>query len=62
MIQLASIVFSHATLESDETRRVNKNMKLLMDGLIFMAKSDISDFAWGEGGMRGLRRCDTESS
>ena len=35
MIQLASIVFSHATLESDETRRVNKNMKLLMDGLIY---------------------------
>jgi len=34
VIQLASIIFSHATSESDQTRQVNKNTQLLMDGFI----------------------------
>jgi hypothetical protein len=34
VIQLASIILSHATSESDQTHPVNKNVQLLMDGLI----------------------------
>ena len=34
MIQLASIVLFHLPSESDEIRPVNKNVQLLMDGLI----------------------------
>ena len=52
MIQLASIVFSHATLEiRRDIRRVNKNMKLLMDGLISVAYT-------GNPQSRPVYRCD----
>src|SRR5260370_4945094 len=34
VIQLASIIMTHAESESDSTCPVNKNVKLLMDGLI----------------------------